>query len=232
VTTFVLLFLAGLSFSGHCLAMCGPFPAALSAASRTPRRALALQLLYHLGKTTTYVFLGVLVASAGIRLERFQRSIGIVAGLLLILVGLAGLLPAGNFPRAARWLRGAPFCAALASLLGDGKPASALTVGLFNGFLPCALVYGMLAYAATLASTGAAALSMIAFSLGTVPALALVGLSSRLLKCTAVRRLVPARLARVSGVATLFLGGLALWRALEVGDCTHIHHLLPPSVVR
>jgi len=31
---FFLVFLAGLTFSGHCLAMCGPFPAALRTAAR------------------------------------------------------------------------------------------------------------------------------------------------------------------------------------------------------
>lgn len=228
---FFLVFLAGLTFSGHCLAMCGPFPAALRTAARGAGHALGLQALYHLGKTTTYLFLGVLAASAGLRLDRFQRPFAFAAGLILIGVGLTALIPPAA-SRLARWIRPIPLCGAISSLMRDGKPASALTVGVFNGFLPCGLVYGMLAYVATLGSVPRAALSMIAFGLGTVPALALLGLSAHLLRRSAGGRLAPTPLARLSGLATLLLGCLAVWRALEGGTGSHLHHLMGSALVR
>jgi sulfite exporter TauE/SafE len=228
----LLVFLAGLTFSGHCLAMCGPFPAALRTAARSPAQTAGLQLLYHLGKITTYLFLGVLAASAGLRLDRFQRPFGLAAGALLLIAGAAALAPAGVSPRLARWLLPPPLCNAVASLIRDGRPASALTVGLVNGFLPCPLVYGMLAYVATLGSLPRAALSMIAFGLGTVPALALLGLSARFLRGAAGGLLAPSRLARLSGLATALLGCLAIWRALTGDDPSHLHHLLGSSLPR
>jgi uncharacterized protein len=222
---FLLIFLAGLAFSGHCLAMCGPFPAALRTAGSTAARTAALQLLYHLGKTTTYLFLGVMASSAGLRLDRFQRPFGFAAGLLLIAVGLMGLAPAAVSARLGRWLLPPSLCATLSSLMRDGRPASALTLGLFNGFLPCALVYGMLAYVATLGSVPRAALSMIAFGLGTMPALALLGMSAHLCRGAAAKWLPRARWVRLSGLATALLGCLAIWRALSGDPAAHLHHL-------
>lgn len=223
--TYALIFLAGLAFSGHCVGMCGAFPLALGTGARGAARAAALQLLYHAGKTSTYVFAGVLAAAAGLRFEPLRRPLGLAAGVLLIAVGVASLAPRAVSPRLARWLRGSPLCWILSGLLRDARPLPAFSVGVFNGFLPCGLVYGMLAYAATLGSIPRAALSMACFGAGTVPALAVVGMSAHLVRRRWQAGSGPARLARASGLLMVLLGVIALLRA-ATPQRSHLHHLI------
>jgi len=211
--SYVLVFLAGAAFSGHCVGMCGVFPLALRTGARSFPEAAGLQLLYHAGKISTYVFLGVLAAAAGLRLEPWSGPLAVAAGLMLLAVGLTCLAPPGAWPRITRWVRGSPFCWILSGLLADARPLSAFSLGLFNGFIPCGLVYAMLAYAATLGSPGRAALSLLCFGLGTVPALALVGLVARQLRGKLSARALAPRWIQVSGLLTVLLGVLTLARA-------------------
>jgi hypothetical protein len=214
---------SGLAFSGHCAGMCGLFPVALRAGAAPARRAALLQALYHAGRITTYMFLGVLAAAAGLRLEWLQRPLGIAAGVLLIAVGLATLLPAATAPRLARLLGGSPLCGMLGGLLRDPRPAAALSVGVFNGFVPCGLVYAMAAHAGTLGSIPAAAAGMAAFGLGTVPVLAAIGLSARMLGRTGSRAAWAPRLLRASGLLAVTLGIMTLVR-VAMPAASHVVH--------
>jgi sulfite exporter TauE/SafE len=218
---YLLMLLSGLAFSGHCVGMCGLFPAALGGAGG--RRAARPHGAYHAGRIATYAFLGVLAAAAGLRLQWLQRPLGVAAGVLLIAVGAAAIAPAA----APRWLvrlaRGSPLCGLLAGLLRDGRPVAALSAGVFNGFVPCALVYAMAAHAATLGSIPAAALGMAAFGLGTVPALAAAGVSLRLAAAGAARLPWAPAALRAAGLVTVALGVLTLWRAAASG-ASHLGH--------
>ena len=154
---------------------------------------LVRQLIYNLGRVTTYCFIGALVgylAAGSVRrasLARRRRPgrsalLAIASGLLMVGIGLQFL----------GWLRGrhgAPLHAfgvqflapGLRSLLRLPGPAAPLAFGVLNGFLPCPLVY---AFAAQAAGSGGALpglLVMLAFGLGTFPAMLLVaGLGDRL----------------------------------------------------
>lgn len=239
---YALVFMAGLVSSGHCLAMCGIFPIALRAGGRGIVRGATIQALYLLGKTTTYVFLGVVAASAGLRLEGIQRPLGLLAGLLLIVMGVVTLLPRSTSPRIARWIEGSPLCTMLSGLLRDPRPSAALSTGVFNGFVPCGIVYAMVAYAASTGTVAAAALTMLLFGLGTAPALLALGISSRIISLpgqtapggTAVAGTVPSPgrwargLAAFSGIVMLALGALTLWRSLSP-TAGHLGHLLGAS---
>ncbi len=216
--TYLLILAASLGFSGHCLAMCGVFPAALNAGSPGGVRAAFSLALYHAGKIATYVFLGVLAASAGLRLLPWHRQLGIAAGALLVVVGLAGLVPSAVAPRLVRWVQVSPLCVILSGLFREPRPISALSVGVFNGFVPCGLVYAIVAHAATLGSIPRAALAMFCFGLGTVPALTLAGFAGRVARA-ALRAGAP-RLVRVSGALTVLLGILTILRA---GGALHAH---------
>ncbi|MBI3450314.1 MAG: sulfite exporter TauE/SafE family protein [Acidobacteria bacterium] len=216
-------FVAALAFSGHCALMCGVFPAAVRAGSGHLRRALIPQALYHAGKISTYVFLGAAAAAAGLRVDALRMPLGLLSAALLFLVGAATLAPAALPQAASRWIRGSPLCAILADLLRRPGRAAALLTGVFNGFIPCGLVYAMAARAATLGSAAAGAASMLAFGLGTVPALLVVGLAvgevpARFRSGTARRRL-----AWAAGATCLILGGVTLAAAL--GAPVHRHAL-------
>ena len=181
-----LIFLAGLAGSWHCVGMCGGFACALGLDTRGPAMSLTRHLAYNLGRVTTYVFIGGLVgflaAGAGAHgvaaqpTSAAQRVLAIVSGLLMMLIGLQFL----------GWLRrwhghplqgfGAQLLArALRDLLHAPGPAAPLAFGVLNGFLPCPLVY---AFAAQAAGSGGALpglLVMLAFGLGTFPAMLLMG---------------------------------------------------------
>ncbi|MBI1950212.1 MAG: sulfite exporter TauE/SafE family protein [Acidobacteria bacterium] len=229
----VLALLTGLAFSGHCVLMCGAFPAALkgdtagASGSRRPGRNVALQLLYHAGKTWAYVLLGVAAALAGARLQSLRLPLGVGAGALLIVAGASRLLPSSALPGVRRLLLAAPLCEAIAAMLRGPRPFYAFVVGIFNGFVPCGAVYAMLLHAAALGSLPAAGLSMLCFGLGTVPALLLVGLAAQFVRARIAARPAALRLARAAAWAPIALGVLTLWRTL--GDA-HAH--LPPLVAR
>ena len=171
------LLLAGLAGSAvHCTAMCGPFVLG-QAADRMARLAAGrmceaarlrsgLLLPYHAGRLATYTALGAAVGGLGaVRLPP-----AVPATLLALAGGLFLLLALGRArPALVPALAGGGF----AGLLTPAGRLGGLPLGLALGFLPCGLVYAALAAAATAGPlVGGAA--MLAFGLGTVPALVAV----------------------------------------------------------
>jgi uncharacterized protein len=177
------LFVAGAGGSTmHCVPMCGGFvlgqvadrmarlPAArLCEWRRVENGAL---LPYHLGRLTTYAGLGALGSTVVGALPWFPL---VSAGLLLLGAGLflahvARLLP-GIERAPAFWSRSV---AGLSRRAGGGYP-----LGVVLGFLPCGLLYAALAATAASGSPLTGALGMVAFGLGTVPALLAVGIAGQ-----------------------------------------------------
>jgi sulfite exporter TauE/SafE len=90
-----------------------------------------------------------------------------------------GLLQA--FHRLTVGFGASTFAMSLRSLMTTRNRAAPLAFGVFNGFLPCPLVY---AFAAEAASTGQALpgfLTMASFGLGTFPAMLMIGGVGRVL---------------------------------------------------
>ena len=182
-----LIFLAGLAGSWHCVGMCGGFACALGSDPRGRSATLARQLTYNLGRVTTYCFIGGLVGflAAGLCASGVdapptsgaQRILAIASGLLMVFIGLQFL---GWFRRRFAGPPGLGFGSSvltrgLRDLLRAPGPAAPLAFGVFNGFLPGPLVY---AFAAQAAGSGGALpglLVMLAFGLGTFPAMLLMG---------------------------------------------------------
>lgn len=180
---FLGLFLVGAAGSTmHCVPMCGCFvlgqvadglarmPAARFCEWR--RNANGALLPYHLGRLTTYAGLGAMAGFGAGRLPWF----GIIsAGLLLLgatlfLLHVARILP-GLERAPAAWSR---FVAFIARRAGGGYP-----LGVALGFLPCGFLYAALATAASSGSPLLGAAAMLAFGLGTAPALIAVGIAGQ-----------------------------------------------------
>lgn len=185
--------LAGLAGSPHCVGMCGAF----AAAGSHPGDISAHPAWWHFGRLTTYAALGALAGAFGSRLPGPGWLVhGFALLLLVIFAGaLAGVIRPLHMP--------IPGVAALASrLYGRSGVGYRFAFGLVSGLLPCGLVYTALAapLAAQHAWIGAA--SMVAFGLGTVPALAFgaVGVQKLLQRGVWARR----------GVATLVLAS-GIW---------------------
>ena len=155
-------FLAGLVGSPHCIGMCGGFA---SVCARTLRGSVA----WHAGRLSTYAALGALSGAAG-ALLRGPAWLPLVASALL-LVWFAGVL-AGVFPQLGVAVPG--IARAGQTLIARTDVPSRYAFGLVTGLLPCGLVYAGLSFAIASASPVVGALSMIAFGVATVPALAFV----------------------------------------------------------
>jgi len=148
------LFMAGLVGSaGHCAGMCGPFVLAQVGARGPMQRLVGAALLpYHLGRGTTYIALGALLAAPIGLLSRLEQLRWIpaamlaVAAALFLFQALRGWkvigAPAPRFLHLARGLFARPF------------GARGYALGAVLGFLPCGLLYSALGAAA---ATGVAA---------------------------------------------------------------------------
>jgi sulfite exporter TauE/SafE len=182
---YTLVFLAGLAGSVHCIGMCGGFACALGGDPRSGAATFRRHLVYNLGRASTYCFLGATLGYLGLlvcgqqgdaaAVGVAQRVLALVSGALIVLVGLQFL----GFSLGGRWRLGNPATAlltgALGRLLRAPSTGAPLALGVLNGFLPCPLVYAFAAQAASSAAPLPGFLTMAAFSLGTFPAMLLMG---------------------------------------------------------
>jgi sulfite exporter TauE/SafE len=140
---------------------------------------------------------------------------------LIIVVGLQvafnwRLLAPVEKVGAVIWNRLAPHAK---GLIPATSIASAAGLGLIWGWLPCGLVYGALLLAATTADPVGGGLVMIAFGLGTMPAMILSGLSAaRVSAFTGRNRVAAGLLIVVLGAATI-----AMPLAGMLAEDAHMH---------
>lgn len=184
---------AAVGFVGslHCVGMCGPF-AALAGARRGWRGVAT----YSAGRALTYAVLGSAAGLLGAALAQL-RLVGLVVAVAIVVavsLQLAGVLPEPRF--AAKWATPV----VRAAQRGRGAPRFAL--GAATALLPCGLVYAGLGVAVSSGTPLAGAAVMVAFALGTSPALVAFGSGAG-----ALYRMGP-RLRRVVALAVAVTG---LW---------------------
>lgn len=177
--------LLGTAGSGHCVAMCGGIGGAFGIAG-ADRSAIAVPVMASVGRVGGYMLLGTLAglfgaglsfglpSSAGLWLMRLLAAATVVL-IGLQLIGRWRVLDRLAVVGAPLWERLRPLTR---RLLPVNTPTRALGFGLLWGFLPCGLVYGMLALAAGFADPVQSALFMGAFGLGTLPALLGIGIAA------------------------------------------------------
>ena len=215
------LLLAGLAGSAvHCVPMCGPFVlgqvsdrlACVPACALRERHRIGAGVLwpYHLGRIATYTGLGALAGGAGAALAR-MAWFGWFSGALLLLAAFLFLGQAvsrlGIQAHPPAFLRRIGI-----GRIGMGQTGNGFTLGLALGFLPCGFLYSALAAAAATSDPLGGAVAMLAFGIGTVPALVLVGIAGE-----ATGRVWRRRMAWVAPAVLLFnaavLAALA-WQSL------------------
>jgi len=209
-------FLAGLLGSAHCLGMCGGIAGALSASARGALSVRSAALLQNLGRVGTYSLVGAAAgaagAAAGLMLGRpaAGQYLRLGASIAMLLLGLRVLCGA---PRRLRWLRAAEHAGAIlwrrlqplaTTRLPRSGAARALAMGMLWGWLPCGLVYSVLAAASMAGGALHGAATMAAFGLGTLPAVSgWTYLAGRLMR--------PRSPSRLLGVAVMACG---VWSAV------------------
>ncbi|WP_404375685.1 sulfite exporter TauE/SafE family protein [Vreelandella aquamarina] len=207
-------FVFGLMGGAHCIGMCGGIMSALTFAvppsMRHPARMGGLLLSYNLGRILSYMTAGALVAALGtlISLSPTARlALQVIAAAMLILMALyianwwKGLL---KVEKLGRWLW--RYIEPLGRrLMPVVHLPQAFALGSLWGWLPCGLVYSMLAWSLAVAEPVQGALLMGAFGLGTLPALLVTGLAARQLN-----HLI--RHPATRSIAALIIIGFALWQ--------------------
>jgi sulfite exporter TauE/SafE len=204
-------FVVGLLGGVHCVGMCGGIVGALSLGIDRERQ-LPVLLGYNAGRISSYALAGGLMGALGfffsglLPVQTAQKVLLTVAALFMVLMGLylAGWSRALTHVERIGghlWRRIEPLGRGLLPVRSTGK---AYLLGLLWGWLPCGLVYSVLAW--TVAAGGAleGAALMLAFGLGTLPNLLLMGVAA-----TGLARFV--RTPAVRAAAGLLVIGLGLW---------------------
>ena len=228
------IFMIGLLGSVHCVGMCGgivsafsvapvrKFPVAVVAqAAAMPVTGLLDSTLravsYNIGRIASYTMAGALAGgiAGGARALTDLPAMQIVgywlANLMLVALGLylmdawRGLVQLETAGQVL-WRRIQPL---MKHLLPLDSPIKLLALGGLWGWLPCGMVYSVLLTAMLSGSALSGASVMLAFGLGTLPTLLMLGMLGGRLRSWLQRR--PIR--RLSGLIVLSFGLLGLVRA-------------------
>ena len=215
--------------SVHCLAMCGPL-VGLHGGARSVRLALA----HSLGRLATYVTLGAFAGLLGGaldvagRLGGVQRIAMLGAGAAVMAIGLVHAAQAAGL----RWFIRTPapkrtaFSTALVQLRTRRPRTRAWLMGTLTGLIPCGWLWAFVVTAGSTAHAATGALVMLAFWLGTVPAMVgILGIAAPLFAR------LRARMPAFTAIALITLGATTIalrWRDAGVAQvtsprCPHCH---------
>ena len=173
-----MLFVIGLLTSVHCIAMCGGINLTQSTiAAKGGAGVVRTNLAYNIGRVISYTLIGGFVGGIGSVLS-FSRAL---KGAVTVAVGIIMIVMALSMLGVFRPLRKLPLHlpAGLYRKLSVSTPGrSSFVIGLLNGLMPCGPLQSMQIYALSTGSIIKGALSMLLFSLGTVPLMMGLGLFS------------------------------------------------------
>ena len=223
---FSAMFGLGLVSSVHCVHMCGPIVLSYSLPlARAARRnqLLAAHLAYNAGRITTYSALGAAAGVAGGALSVVSRLAGIAHGaqigvgvaMIVAAVLISGLVPRSGLVQVAPM---GAFSRATGRILLSPRPFTKFRMGLVLGFLPCGLVYAALLKSVESGTAFGGALTMLAFGLGTVSAMASFGIVS-----SAAGLRMGRWSSALSAASVALMGAFLLWRGFA-GPVSHAHH--------
>lgn len=179
----IIAFFIGLFSSLHCVSMCGSIIGTLSYSLKpeirlNKSRMATFIFSYNLGRILSYMLAGLLIGliesvlTLPLGEQHGHQFLQIISA--LIITG-AGFYIAGWFPSFAYiektgsyfWKAIEPYGRKLIPVATLGQ---AILFGMVWGWIPCGLVYTALALAATTGDITISILSMLAFGLGTLPA--------------------------------------------------------------
>lgn len=223
MTDIVLAFLAGFAGSFHCIGMCGGIAAAVAlAGQQCPLSSRVMhQLLYNLGRITTYAAMGTAAGWLGgslslLGLREFSFWFMGAAYAFVLLVGLFSFIQADRFgfffieSAAGRYLaRPVRFILAGSSMLRF------YPLGLILGFLPCGLLYALLVSAAASGDPLKGGLIMGALGMGTLPAMLVFGTAA-----TVFSARLKGIFFRLAGLFVAVMGAAGLWNVLAASGLT------------
>lgn len=179
-------FVVGLLGGVHCAGMCGGIVGALSFGLAPTASRWPILLAYNAGRISSYTLAGALMGALGfyfsglLPVQTAQRLLLSLAGLFLILMGL---YLAGWWSALSRIERVGGVLWRKIEPLGRGllpvrSARQGYLLGLLWGWLPCGLVYSALVWTVSAGGALEGASLMLAFGLGTLPNLLLMGVAA------------------------------------------------------
>lgn len=205
----------GLAGSFHCIGMCGPIAFVLPVDRSSKSRMFYQIFLYHFGRLISYSIIGLLFGfiGKGLYFAGFQQRLSILMGVIMIALVI---IPVSIFNKYS-------FSKPLYKIIGKVKQKLGLylnkksnkaifSIGFFNGFLPCGLVYMALIGSISTGNSPEGALYMFLFGLGTIPlmtAAVLLGNFVNLSIRTKIQKVIP--------VFVVIIGLLFILRGLGLG---------------
>lgn len=240
--TFLTGFGIGLASSFHCMGMCGGIVGAFSFNVRPgvgdgALKKLPLIAAFNLGRIGSYVLAGVLIGTISqLSVESFRSPLAFsllqqFAAVILIAIGfyIAGWFP--QFTQIERvgsiiWSRLEPIGRRFVPIDHAGQ---ALMFGAIWGWLPCGMVYSMLLMALTSGDVWRGGVFMLAFGLGTLPAMIGAGMFAGLMRDLAKVKVFK----KLVGISLILIAAATLVKfqvlAGGTGDIDHSAHHHPAA---
>jgi len=220
----IAVFFVGLLSGVHCLGMCGSIVGILTGQLPQGKTRWPFHLAYSSGRVASYTLAGALVGAlgqAGLLLRDdvpVQHLLFALSSLMLIALGLYiagiwGLVRRIEGLGRFLWQRIQPLTR---GLLPVKTPFQAFLLGTLWGWMPCGLVYSVLVTALAAGRADSGALVMLAFGLGTLPNLLLIGLFWE-----SLRRWVQS--PRVRLAAGLLVAGFGVYGMVKVGYTFYVN---------
>ncbi len=162
--------LLGLASSLHCIGMCGPLVMSVPVQHLPPPKKLWGIFLYQTGRIGTYIILGLIAGIIGWRIgvAGWQQVFSICMGLLILFF----LLSRGLLEKTEGWgWLNQKISNLIYRALRQHSFSGMYLMGAANGLLPCGMVYIAITGAMATGTILNAAIFMLVFGLGTLPAL-------------------------------------------------------------
>ncbi|SHO52907.1 urease accessory protein UreH domain-containing protein [Anaerocolumna xylanovorans] len=218
-----ILFLVGILTSVHCIAMCGGInlsqcvPANARETAGSGISKYKPGLLYNAGRVVSYTVIGGIVGAFGsvISLSGTARgAVAVISGIFMVVMGLnmLNIFPALRkiMPRMPKIFR--------KKLAASGRMKGPFYIGLLNGLMPCGPLQSMQLYALGTGSFIGGALSMLLFSLGTVPLMFGFSAVAGLLSSKYTKKMM-----KISAALVMALGVIMLNRGLSLSGIDLVH---------
>jgi len=203
------IFILGLITSTHCLGMCGGILLSQTTdasnladtAVKRSKRGIWASLAYNGGRVASYTLVGAIFGALGAVISYTMTVKSMVFTIAGILVAIIGVQMWGIIPGVRRLSSDLPSFCQLPEKQKKHLYGKPLIIGLLTGIMPCGAMSAMWMYAMSTGSAGTGAISMLLFSLGTVPLMFIFG---------AVNAFIPQRyikyMLKTSAVMVLALG--------------------------
>ena len=222
----------GIAASGHCLVMCGGISAALglATAKRTDGRSrMSLLVAYQAGRMLSYSIAGALLGGVlGIIVSWLDfdvvrqglRALSAVALAAAALVAFGALRDPGSRVGRLVWPRLAPLGRRLLPVTSVSR---ALGFGMVWGWMPCGFAYTVMLIAALEQDTFRSAATMLAFGIGTAPAMIAVAFGTK----SAAAFAAGSTGRKVAGAALLAGAALTLFAPHILAAAPWLHPWMP-----